>query len=47
MDILKMDVRKYFQNIGKEILYNVLKKKIKKLKYMIVNMYQLQKESLY
>ena len=45
--ILKMDVRKYFQNIGKEILYNVLKKKIKKLKYMIVNMYQLQKESLY
>ena len=45
--ILKMDVRKYFQNIGKGILYNVLKKKIKKLKYMIVNMYQLQKESLY
>ena len=35
--ILKMDVRKYFQNIGKGILYNVLKKKIndKKLLWLL------------
>ena len=35
--ILKMDVRKYFQNIGKEILYEILKKKIndKKLLWLL------------
>ena len=32
--ILKMDVRKYFQNINKEILINILKRKIKDKKLM-------------
>ena len=35
--ILKMDVRKYFQNIDKDVLYNILKKKIndKKLLWLL------------
>lgn len=30
--ILKMDIRKYFQNIDKDILMNILKKKSKRRK---------------
>ena len=35
--ILKMDIKKYFENINKNILYRILKKKIKDQKIIMVN----------
>ena len=35
--ILKMDIRKYFQNINKDILMNILRKKVKEEKLMYLS----------
>ena len=43
--ILKMDIKKYFNNIDKQILFKILKKKIKdgKLLWLIANILTVQK----
>ena len=43
--ILKMDIKKYFNSIDKQILFNILKKKIKdkKLLWLIANILTVQK----